>query len=157
MNKQDILRLIDEEDVRFVRLQFTDILGNMRNLAITTSALEDALDGRCMFDGSLIDGFVTVEESDLYLRPCLDTFTIFPWRPHQGKVARFICDVYKPDGTRLESDPRYILQKVIKEAADMLHARNRTRVRVLPVQHRRARYAYARTARQRRLPRPCAA
>ncbi len=119
MDKQDILRLIDEEDVRFVRLQFTDILGNMRNLAITTSALEDALDGRCMFDGSLIDGFVTVEESDLYLRPCLDTFAIFPWRPHQGKVARFICDVYKPDGTRLESDPRYILQKVIKEAADM--------------------------------------
>ena len=119
MTKQDILRLVDEEDVRFVRLQFTDILGNMRNLAITTSALEDALSNRCMFDGSSIEGFVSVEESDLYLHPDLDTFAIFPWRPHQGKVARFICDVYKPDGTRLESDPRYVLQKVIKEAEDM--------------------------------------
>lgn len=119
MTKQDILNLIEEEDVRFVRLQFTDILGNMRNLAITTSALEDALSNRCMFDGSSIEGFVSVEDSDLYLHPDLDTFTIFPWRPHQGKVARLICDVYKPDGTRLESDPRYILQKVIKEAEDL--------------------------------------
>lgn len=118
MTKQDILNLIREEDVRFIRMQFTDILGNMRNLAITTSALEDALDGRCMFDGSSIEGFVGVEESDLYLRPNLDTFTIFPWRPHQGKVARFICDVIKPDGTRLESDPRYILQRVIKEVEE---------------------------------------
>ena len=119
MTKQDILNLIEEEDVRFVRLQFTDILGSMRNLAITTSALSDALSDRFMFDGSSIEGFVSVEDGDLYLHPNLDTFTIFPWRPHQGKVARLICDVYKPDGTRLESDPRYILQKVIKEGADM--------------------------------------
>lgn len=119
MTKQDIFNLVEEEDVRFVRLQFTDMLGVMRNLAITTSALEKALDNRCMFDGSSIDGFVSVEESDLYLHPDLDTFTIFPWRPHQGKVARLICDVYKPDGKRLESDPRYVLQKTIKEAADL--------------------------------------
>lgn len=119
MTKQDILNLIEEEDVRFVRLQFTDMLGNMRNLAITTSSLDDALSGRIMFDGSLIEGFVSVEESDLYLYPNLDTFAIFPWRPHQGKVARLICDVYKPCGARLESDPRYVLQKVIKEAEDM--------------------------------------
>lgn len=118
MTKQDILRLVEEEDVRFVRLQFTDILGQMRNIAITTSVLEEAIDSCFMFDGSPIEGFVAVEESDLYLCPDLDTFTIFPWRPHQGKVARLICDVRKPDGTRLESDPRYILQSVVKEAAD---------------------------------------
>ena len=119
MTKQDILNLVEEEDVRFVRLQFTDILGTMRNMAITTSKLKDALDNSCMFDGSSIKGFVSIEESDLYLHPDLDTFTIFPWRPHQGKVARLICDVYKPDGTRLESDPRRILQNVVKEAEEM--------------------------------------
>lgn len=119
MTKQDILNLVEEEDVRFVRLQFTDMLGTMRNMAITTSKLEDALDNLCMFDGSCIKGFVSIEESDLYLHPDLDTFAIFPWRPHQGKVARLICDVYKPDGTRLESDPRYVLQGVIKEAEEM--------------------------------------
>ena len=119
LTKQDIFDLVEEEDVRFIRLQFTDMLGTMRNLAITTSRLEDALDNLCMFDGSSIMGFVGVEESDLYLHPDFDTFEIFPWRPHQGKVARLICDVYKPDGTRLESDPRYILQTVIKEAEEM--------------------------------------
>ena len=116
MTKQDIFNLVEEEDVRFVRLQFTDILGTMRNMAITTSKLKDALDNNCMFDGSSIKGFVSIEESDLYLHPDLDTFTIFPWRPHQGKVARLICDVYKPDGTRLESDPRRILQNAARIA-----------------------------------------
>ncbi len=119
MTKQDILELVDEEDVRFIRLQFTDMLGTMRNMAITRSKLEDALDNQCMFDGSSIKGFVSVEESDLYLHPDLDTFAIFPWRPHNGKVARLICDVYTPDGKRLESDPRYILQNVVKEAEGM--------------------------------------
>lgn len=119
MTKQDILDLVEEEDVRFIRLQFTDMLGKMRNMAITTSRLEEALDNQCMFDGSSIKGFVGVEESDLYLYPDLDTFTIFPWRPHQGKVARLICDVHKPNRERLESDPRYILQKVIKECEEM--------------------------------------
>lgn len=119
MTKQDILELVDEEDVRFIRLQFTDMLGTMRNMAITRSKLEDALDNQCMFDGSSIKGFVSVEESDLYLHPDLDTFAIFPWRPHNGKVARLICDVYTPDGKRLESDPRYILQNVVKEAEQM--------------------------------------
>lgn len=119
MTKQDILNLVEDEDVSFVRLQFTDVLGTMRNIAITASKIEDALDNMCMFDGSSIKGFAGIEESDLYLHPDLDTFTIFPWRPHQGKVARLICDVYKPDGTRLESDPRYILQTAIKEAAEM--------------------------------------
>ncbi len=119
LTKKDILNLVEEEDVRFIRLQFTDMTGAMRNLAITESRLDEALDNLCMFDGSSIKGFASVEESDLYLHPDNDTFAIFPWRPHQGKVARLICDIYKPDGARLESDPRYVLQKAVKEAEEM--------------------------------------
>ncbi len=96
--RQDILNLVDEEDVEFIRLQFTDIFGYLKNVAVSRSQLEKALDNRCMFDGSSIDGFVGVEESDLYLHPDIDTFTIFPWRPQQGRVARFICDIYTPEG-----------------------------------------------------------
>lgn len=117
--KADILKLAQENDVKFIRLQFTDILGTLKNVAITTSQLEKALDNKCMFDGSSIEGFVRIEESDMYLRPDYDTFAIFPWRPQQGRVARLICDVYKPDGTPFEGDPRYVLRKALKEAADM--------------------------------------
>ena len=91
--KSDIMQMVEEEDVEFIRLQFTDIFGNMKNVAITSSQLEKALDNRCMFDGSSIEGFVGIEESDMYLHPDLDSFTIFPWRPQQGKVARIICDI----------------------------------------------------------------
>lgn len=124
LTKQDIINLVQENDVKFIRLQFTDIFGQLKNVAITVSQLQKALDNQCMFDGSSIDGFVRIEESDMYLRPDLDTFTIFPWRPQQGKVARLICDVYKPDGTPFEGDPRYILKKVLKEAADMGYSFN---------------------------------
>ncbi len=117
--REDIMRMVEEEDVGFIRLQFTDIFGTMKNVAITTSQLEKALNNQCMFDGSSIEGFARDEDSDMYLYPDLNTFEIFPWRPQQGKVARFICDVYKADGTPFESDPRYVLKKVIKEAADM--------------------------------------
>ena len=117
--KSDIMQMVEEEDVEFIRLQFTDIFGNMKNVAITSSQLEKALDNRCMFDGSSIEGFVGIEESDMYLHPDLDSFTIFPWRPQQGKVARIICDIYRPDGTPFEGDPRYILRRVVKEAEDM--------------------------------------
>ena len=117
--KQDILRMVEEEDVEFIRLQFTDIFGTLKNVAVTTSQLNKVLDNKCMFDGSSVEGFARIEESDMFLYPDLDTFEIFPWRPQQGKVARFICDVYRPDGTPFEGDPRYILKKVIKEAKDM--------------------------------------
>ena len=119
MTRQDIMNLVAEEDVEFIRLQFTDIFGNLKNVAVTSSQLERVLNNECMFDGSSIDGFVRIEESDMYLYPDYDTFEILPFRPHQGKVARMICDVYKPDGTQLENDPRCILKKVIKEASDM--------------------------------------
>ena len=115
--KKDILEMVDEEDVEFVRLQFTDLFGNMKNVAITASHLKKALDNKVMFDGSSAEGFVRVEESDMYLYPDYSTFATFPWRPQQGKVARLICDVYRPDGTCYEGDPRYILKKVVSEAA----------------------------------------
>lgn len=118
-SKQDIIRMVEEEDVEFIRLQFTDIFGNLKNVAVTTSQLDKVLDNKCMFDGSSIEGFVRIEESDMYLYPDLDTFEIFPWRPQQGKVARFICDVYRPDGTPFEGDPRYILKKVVSEAKEI--------------------------------------
>ena len=117
--KQDIMRRIEEEDIEFIRLQFTDMFGTLKNVAITSSQLEKALDNKCMFDGSSIEGFVRIEESDMYLYPDLDTFETFPWRPQQGKVARLICDVYKADGTPFEGDPRYVLRRVLKEAEDM--------------------------------------
>ncbi len=118
-SKQDILRMVEEEDVEFIRLQFTDIYGNLKNVAVTTSQLDKVLNNQCMFDGSSIEGFVRIEESDMYLYPDLDTFEIFPWRPQQGKVARFICDVYRTDRTPFEGDPRYVLKKVLKEASDL--------------------------------------
>lgn len=117
--KRDILRLAEEKDVEFIRLQFTDLFGNLKNVAITSSQLEKALNNECMFDGSSIDGFARMEESDMYLYPDPDTFTVFPWRPQQGKVARLICDVYRPDRTPFEGDPRYILKKVVKEAEEL--------------------------------------
>jgi Glutamine synthetase len=122
--KMDILKIVEEEDVEFIRLQFTDIFGMLKNVAITSGQLMKALDNHCMFDGSAIEGFVRIEESDMYLYPDLDTFQIFPWRPQQGKVARIICDVYRPNQTPFEGDPRYILKKVIKEAEDMGFAFN---------------------------------
>ena len=118
-SKGDIFRLVEEEDVEFIRLQFTDIFGMMKNVAITKSMLSKALDNRCMFDGSSIEGFIRSEECDMYLYPDLDTFEIFPWRPQQGKVARLMCDVYSPDKTPFEGDPRYVLKKVLKKAEDM--------------------------------------
>ena len=117
--KEDIIRLIEEEDVEFIRLQFTDIFGTLKNVAITAGQIGNVIDNGCMFDGSSIEGFARIEESDMYLYPDLDTFEIFPWRPQTGKVARLICNVYKPDGSEFDGDPRFILKKVVKEAADM--------------------------------------
>jgi len=119
LSKEDVLRIAKEQDVKFIRLQFTDIFGMLKNVAITSEQLENALDNKCMFDGSSIQGFVRIEESDMYLRPDPNTFAIFPWRPQTDKVARLICDVYNPDGTPFEGDPRFVLKKALKKAADM--------------------------------------
>ncbi len=105
--------------MEFIRLQFTDIFGNLKNVAVTAAQLKKALDNECMFDGSSIQGFTDVEDSDMYLYPDLSTLEIFPWRPQQGKVARLICDVYRPGGKPFEGDPRYVLKRAIREAEDM--------------------------------------
>ena len=118
-SKEDILRLADEEDVEFIRLQFTDIFGSLKNVAVTASQLEKALENECTFDGYAIEGFARIEESDMYLYPDYSTMEVFPWRPQQGKVARLICDVHRSDGSPFEGDPRYILKKAIQEAADL--------------------------------------
>jgi glutamine synthetase len=115
-SKEEILRIVEEEDVEFVYLQFTDIFGIMKNVAITASELERALNNGIVFDGSSIDGFVRIEESDMYLRPDLKTFCLYPSRGGYGREARLICDIYNPDGTPFEGDPRYILKKVCDEA-----------------------------------------
>ena len=117
--KQDIIRMVEDEDVEFIRLQFTDMFGTLKNVAVTSSQLEKALNNECMFDGSSIEGFVRIEESDMYLYPDLDTFCIFPWRPQQGKVARIICDIYTADRQPFSGDPRYVLKKAVADAAQM--------------------------------------
>jgi len=118
-SKEDIIRMVKEEDVEFIRLQFTDIFGQLKNVAITASQIEKAVNDQIMFDGSSIEGFVRIDESDQYLYPDLDSFAIFPWRPSHGKVARLICDVYNTDGTPFVGDPRYVLKRVIQKANDM--------------------------------------
>lgn len=118
-SKQDIIGIAKEQGVKFIRLQFTDIFGILKNVAITIDQLEKAMDNKCMFDGSSIEGFVRIEESDMYLRPDPSTFVIFPWRPQTGKVARLICDVYNPDGTPFAGDPRFALKRAMQKAKDM--------------------------------------
>lgn len=117
--KEDIRRMVEEDDVEFIRLQFTDIFGTMKNIAVTASQLEKVLKNKCAFDGTTVDGFVRIEENEMYFHPDLDTFHIFPWRPQQGKVARFICDIHKSDNEAYEGDCRNVLKKVVDEAAKM--------------------------------------
>lgn len=118
-SKEDIIRLADENDVEFIRMQFTDIFGQMKNVAITRAQLEKALNNQIMIDGSSIEGFTRIHESDQYLHPDLDTFVILPWRPQHERVARLICDVYNPDGTPFVGDPRHVLKNVLDKAAKL--------------------------------------
>lgn len=117
--KEMILQMAKEEDVEFIRLQFTDMSGTLRNMAVTSSQLEKALDNECIFDASTLDGFSGEDENELYLYPDLDSFVILPWRPQQGKVARMICDIYQPDGTFYPECSRGILKRVLEEAKSM--------------------------------------
>lgn len=115
MTKDGIVKKIKENNVQYLRLQFTDLFGTVKNVEVPISQLEKALDNKVMFDGSSIEGFVRIEESDMYLYPDLDTFVVFPWVSDKGKVARFICDVYDIDGTPFKGDPRTNLKRVLKE------------------------------------------
>ncbi|PRO65154.1 type I glutamate--ammonia ligase [Alkalicoccus urumqiensis] len=117
-SRKDILKMAEDENVKFIRLQFTDLLGTIKNVEIPVDQLTKALDNLMMFDGSSIEGFVRIEESDMYLHPDLDTWVVFPWTPEKGKVARLICDVHNPDPDRtpFAGDPRGVLKHVLKEA-----------------------------------------
>ncbi len=120
MTRDEIMKTIEEQNVHFFRLQFVDIFGYMKNVAVPLSQIEKALDGQMMFDGSSIDGFVRINESDMYLKPDYDTFTVLPWRDQDGRnAARIICDVYKSDGTPFDGCPRNNLKRVLAEAKEM--------------------------------------
>ena len=114
--REEILQMVEEEDVEFIRLQFTDMFGAIKNIAVTARELPRALNNQCIINAEQIAGMDPEKGSDLYLRPIPDTFAILPWRPQQGKVARMICDLYCPDGTPYKNSPRYILERVAKEA-----------------------------------------
>src|SRR5690349_4481348 len=117
--------MADRANVKFMRLQFTDILGVIKNVEIPDRQFASALDGEIMFDGSSIEGFVRIEESDMYLRPDLSTFRILPWTQNTGeKVGRLICDIYNPDGTPFAGCPRHALKRAISIAAEQGYAMN---------------------------------
>jgi glutamine synthetase len=117
--KQDVLKLVKEHNVKFIRLWFTDVLGFLKGFAITAEELEGALDEGMGFDGSSIEGFARIEESDMIARPDPNTFEIIPWRPKEQAVARMFCDIYEPSGKPFEGDPRYILKKNLQRAKDL--------------------------------------
>ena len=117
--REEIIRIVRDEDVKFIRMQFVDVFGAIKNVAVMASQLDSALDDQVMIDGSSIPGFADINDSDLYLHPDLDSFAIYPWRPSRGKVARLLCDVRRADGTPFEGDPRGVLRRVQKRAAKL--------------------------------------
>ena len=119
MDKNGVLKICREENIKFLRLQFTDIFGVNKNVEVPESQFGKALDGEILFDGSSIEGFARIEESDMLLRPDLETFRIFPWTNNEGKIARVICDIMNPDGSPFEGCPRQTLKKVCDKAEKM--------------------------------------
>jgi glutamine synthetase len=122
--KNDILQYAGKQNVRFLRLQFTDILGVNKNVELPRSQFEKALEGDILFDGSSIQGFVRIEESDMLLSPDLSTFRVFPWGDPEQRVARLICDISTPDGAPFDGDPRRVLKRQIAKAAEMGYSMN---------------------------------
>ena len=121
MDKQQeyVLRTVEERDVRFVRLWFTDVLGMLKSVAITSSELEGAFEEGIGFDGSAVDGFARVQESDMLAKPDASTFQVLPWRPEDAGVARMFCDISTPEGEAFAADPRHVLRRNLAKAADM--------------------------------------
>ncbi|GEN49854.1 type I glutamate--ammonia ligase [Alkalibacterium pelagium] len=122
VTRDAIIKDVKESNVRFLRLMFTDILGTVKNVEVPVSQLDKVLDGKMMFDGSSIEGFVRIQESDMYLKPDFDTWLVFTWETESTKksrVARLICDIVNPDGTPFLGDPRTNLKRVLKEAKDL--------------------------------------
>src|SRR5687768_17981922 len=114
--KRDILELVTQQNVRFLRLQFTDILGINKNVEVPRSQFDKALDGDIMFDGSSIEGFVRIEESDMLLKPDLATFRILPYDDEGGRVGRLLCDIYTPDEEPFAGCPRTTLKRQVERA-----------------------------------------
>ncbi|HSK68515.1 MAG TPA: type I glutamate--ammonia ligase [Candidatus Limnocylindria bacterium] len=119
ISREDVIRRVREEDIHFIRLQFTDIFGQMKNVAVTASQIERAMDNEITIDGSSIEGFLRIQESDMRLFPDPDTFAILPWEAARDREARLICDVHTPDGKPFEGDPRYVLKRMLKKAEAM--------------------------------------
>ena len=117
--KDYVLKVVKEQKVKFIKMWFTDILGFSKSFAITADELPDALEGGMGFDGSSIEGYVRIQESDMIAMPDPTTFRLLPWRPTEYGVARMFCDVLRPGGEPFEGDPRYILQRNVKKASDM--------------------------------------
>jgi len=124
MDSKEVLNILKKENVKFLRLQFTDIMGVIKNVEVPESQFELAVNGKILFDGSSIEGFARIEESDMLLIPDIDSFVIFPWQDRYGKIARFVCDIYHPDGEPFEGCPRGILKRVVEEAAKMGYTMN---------------------------------
>ena len=127
LTKDEIKSIIKQENVRFIRLQFVDINGTVKNMAVPSEQIDKVLNNECMLDGSSIKGFRSIETSDMYFYPDLSTFSLLPWRHNKeenSNVARIICDIYNPDGTPFEGCPRCNLKRVIKEASDMGYVLN---------------------------------
>jgi glutamine synthetase len=119
LDKKDVLRMAKEKKVKFVRLWFTDILGFLKSFAITIRELEGALEDGRGFDGSSIVGFVRIDESDMVAMPDPSTFRILPWKANEAVVASMFCDILEPEGSPYQGDPRWVLKKNLKRAADM--------------------------------------
>jgi len=118
-SKEDIIKLIKDRDVKFIRLQFVDIQGIVKNVAIPLSQIHKALDQGISFDGSSVEGFVRIEESDMVLKPDINTFQLLPWTHNEWAIARMICDVQLPNGRVFEGDPRYVLKRAMEAASSM--------------------------------------
>ena len=117
--KDEVRQMVKDEDIRFLRVMFTDLLGTIKSVDLPVSQLDKLMDNKIMFDGSSIDGFVRIEESDMYLYPDMSTWLVFPWGADHGKVARVICSVHMSDGTPFSGDPRNNLKRVVKEMQKM--------------------------------------
>ncbi|MDF1541532.1 MAG: glutamine synthetase family protein [Anaerosomatales bacterium] len=118
-DKDYVLTTLEERGIRFVRFWFTDVLGFLKSFAVTDTEVETAFEEGMGFDGSSIDGFARIQESDMVAFPDASTFQLLPWRPEEGGVARMFCDITTPDGSPFNGDPRYILKRTLKKAADM--------------------------------------
>ncbi len=119
MKVAEVLEQVREDDIKFITLQFTDLLGVTKEVVIPSAELKDAVVDGVWFDGSSIEGFARIQESDLFLKPDLTTYAVVPWYDEDGRTARLICDIHRPDGRAFEGDPRYILRQAAKEAEEM--------------------------------------